>query len=105
VRPSCCPDSSSLPGSSTDPPDSAFTASAVLRRRLVHRRAQGKHTDLGHARKPSSAPSAWREIDPRHFLLSYRSLSFGNPVGLNSNGIAKIFHSFRQRLQSPQLDW
>src|SRR5215469_6063617 len=34
VRASGCADPSSLPGSSTDPSDSAFTASAVLQRRL-----------------------------------------------------------------------
>src|SRR6516225_10841351 len=34
VRGTCCADPGSLPGSSTDPSGSAFTASAVLQRRL-----------------------------------------------------------------------
>src|SRR5215471_17915345 len=53
VRASCWTDPRSLPGSSTDPPDSAFTASAVLERRLAHRRESG------------SDPQSWQP-GPRH---------------------------------------
>src|SRR5215469_1236232 len=82
------------------PPESGFMASAFLQRRLAHRRARGKPTDLGCPRKPSLPPSAGCEIAPRHLPLSYRSLSSGTRLGLNSNGTAKIFHAFRQRLHS-----
>ena len=79
VRASCCANPSSLPGSSTDPPDSVFTAS-LLQRRLAHRRARGKQTDLGCPRKPSPPPSRWCEIGPQHLPLSCRSLSSGTPL-------------------------
>src|SRR5215467_14263541 len=46
VRASGCANPSSLPGSSTDLPDSAFTDSALLQRRLAARIASGKQTDL-----------------------------------------------------------
>jgi len=86
---SCCTDTTSLPGSSTDPPDSAFTAPAVLQRRLSQRRARG------------SLPQAWQLV-PRHLPLSCRSVSSGTHFEPNSNGTVKIFHSFRHRLHSPR---
>src|SRR6516165_5721411 len=57
VRASRCADPSSLPGSCKDPPDSGFTASALLQRRLAHRRARGRQTDFGCPRKPSPPPT------------------------------------------------
>ena len=82
VRASCCTDPGSLPGSSRDPPDSAFTASAVLQRRFAHR----------------SPSQSWRP-GPPHLQLSCRSL-IGNHFERNSKGTAKIFHYFRQPIHS-----
>src|SRR5215472_15773648 len=61
VRASCCVDPSSLPGSSTDPPGSAFTTAAVLERRLAR----------------GSRPESWQP-GPRYLPLSCRSHSSEN---------------------------
>src|SRR6516165_4328452 len=87
VRASCCGDPSSLPG----PSDSAFTASALLQRRQVRRRARGKWTDVGCLRKTSLPPRAWCAIDPQHLPLSCRSLSSDIHFEQNGNGTAKFF--------------
>src|SRR6516162_9532020 len=63
VRASCWTDPASLPGSSTEPSDSAFTDSAVLRRRLAH----------------GSLPQAW-QLGRRHLPLSCRSVSSGTQL-------------------------
>ena len=85
VRASCWSDRASLPGSSTDPPDSAFATPALLWRRLAH----------------SSSPQS-SQLGPRHLPVSCRSLSSGTHFERNSNGTAKSFHSSRQPLPSPQ---
>src|SRR6516164_6098218 len=58
VRAFCRTDPGSLPGSSTDPPDSAFTTSAVLQRRLAR----------------GSLPQSWQP-GRRYLPPGYRSLS------------------------------
>src|SRR6516225_202780 len=63
VRASCCTDPSSLPGSSTEPPDSGFTDLAVLRRRLAH----------------DFPPQAW-QLGRRRLPRRCRSLSLGTQL-------------------------
>src|SRR6516162_5742486 len=63
VRASCWTDPASLPGSSTEPPDSGFTGSAVLRRRLAH----------------DSPPQAW-QLGRRRLPRRCRSLSSGTQL-------------------------
>src|SRR6516164_2500530 len=72
----------------TDPSDSAFTASAVLERRLAH----------------GSRPEPWQP-GPRYLPLSCRSPSSRTHFELDSNGTAEILHSFRHAYAFPQIDW
>ena len=79
----CCTDPSSGPGCSTDPPDSGFTDSALLQRRLTDH-------------------SAWCEIDPQHLPLSCRLLSSGTRLYRRILADWKFFSLFSSTLAPPK---
>ena len=89
VRDSRCTNPNPLPGSPTAPPGSAFTASAVLRRRLAY----------------GSRPEFWQP-GPRYLPLSCRSLSSRLSSQANTSGSGRFLHFFSSGAdtQAPQID-